>query len=461
MTHKPSPKAMTEFFARNTGIARIGTWDQLQKKLKEHGQGVELTPAYAMNLIVDDLLTHAYVFVDVLPEEGKEGIFYITPDGMVSTWDEGEYKIVGFSHIDQELDENSDNPIANKVVAKELKETNEKLEETNEKVDTKFKEIDEKFEEVDGRLGGIDDSLETVNDRLDGIDDRLEEDKARLDSQETRIENNEAKLATIVNSGSKVFRTVATLTFTVDGYTKLTLDQIQGANKEDIVIDTTLIVDPVGTLGVVTAYSETRALYNVRTLNTSFTGRQGVRIGTVEKKENLPKTVAEAEAYGWQTPVVGDFAYVRQDEDHGNKLSEWIITEISDKKEIDWSYSHIINQGDYQEQSKGIDAGKILTAGPVDGTFGEPIDPETLGGRADWNENDSESKDFIKNRTHYVNDEGEYVKLDSQFIKIGETLRIDEDGNIQTEEEITAEEVQSTWEKILKPEPEEPDVQSS
>lgn len=415
MTHKPSPKAMTEFFARNTGIARIGTWDQLQKKLKEHGQGVELTPAYAMNLIVDDLLTHAYIFVDVLPEEGKEGIFYITPDGLVSTWDEGEYKVVGFGRIDKEFDENSENTIANSTVTK-------------------------KFNEVDSRLDEVD---------------------TRLDTHETRIETAEQKLAEIVNSGSKVFRTEVPLTIAIGASTKVWLSQIEGAEKKDIVLDTTLIVDTVGTLGVVTAWNEERNKFNVRTLNTSFTGRQGVRLGTVETEKHLPQTVAEAEAFDWQTPVVGDFAYVRKDTDHKNKLAEWVITEIKDKKDITWSYSHIINQGDYQEQSQGKDAGKILTAGAVDGTFGEPIDPETLGGRADWNENDSESKDFIKNRTHYIDDEGEYVKLDSQFIKLGETLRIDEEGNIQTEEEITVEDVQGLWNSNTEPEePEEPEEET-
>lgn len=87
MTHKPSPNALKSFLASNVGLARIGTWDQLKEKLKAQGQSDLGLPSYAMNLIIDEeLVMSSYVIVPTLPDEGKEGILYITEDGEAYVW---------------------------------------------------------------------------------------------------------------------------------------------------------------------------------------------------------------------------------------------------------------------------------------------------------------------------------------------------------------------------------------
>lgn len=96
MAHKPSPRALTEFFAKNTGIARIGTYEQLHEKLRRANIGIDFTPAYAMNLIIDeDIKMYAYAYVDVLPPKGQSGVFYVLPSGGLYIYQDGKYFPVG------------------------------------------------------------------------------------------------------------------------------------------------------------------------------------------------------------------------------------------------------------------------------------------------------------------------------------------------------------------------------
>ena len=104
--------------------------------------------------------------------------------------------------------------------------------------------------------------------------------------------------------------------------------------------------------------------------------RQGVRLGSVETAADLPATCADAEAKGWQTPQLGDFAYVTTG-GQGDEISEYVITSDTDCN-FTWTFSHSFNAGDYQAQSTTAMSGMILTGGAVQGTFGTPIDPKTL-----------------------------------------------------------------------------------
>ena len=131
MAHKPSNRALTEFLSRNTGLARIGTWDNLKKDLKEAGLGVDFNPAYAINLITDDLEFYAYSRVDVLPPVGEEGMFYILPSGAMTIWDSKTASYITTGEIsvsvDAYLNKNSLNAIANKPVALKFEEIEAKL----------------------------------------------------------------------------------------------------------------------------------------------------------------------------------------------------------------------------------------------------------------------------------------------------------------------------------------------
>lgn len=117
-------KDIATFLAKTTGLARIGTYEQMKEKLRAAGYGIDMTPAYGVNLILDDELNfYAYELVDALPLVGVPGFFYITPDGTMTIWEESQkgYITVGqMIPIDEELDETSPNPVMNKVITKAL-----------------------------------------------------------------------------------------------------------------------------------------------------------------------------------------------------------------------------------------------------------------------------------------------------------------------------------------------------
>lgn len=168
------------------------------------------------------------------------------------------------------------------------------------------------------------------------------------------------------------------LTTVIKGHTTISTGQIVGFTPADLVVGETLVYDGVGTVGVITK-DNGDGTYEVTTMTISPGSRQGVRLGSVDKEEDLPTTCAAAEALGWQTPQLGDFAYVIEgDGTSEDVISEYVITNIDDDCNITWTFSHSFNAGEYQEQSTTGMSGMILTGGPVAGTFGTPIDPSTL-----------------------------------------------------------------------------------
>lgn len=168
------------------------------------------------------------------------------------------------------------------------------------------------------------------------------------------------------------------LTTVIKGHTTIATGQIVGFTPANLVVGETLVYDGVGTVGVITK-DNGDGTYEVTTMTISPGSRQGVRLGSVKKEEDLPATCAAAEALGWQTPQLGDFAYVIEGEGTSEDvISEYVITNIDDDCNITWTFSHSFNAGQYQEQSKLSMAGMILTGGAIPGTFGDPIDPSTL-----------------------------------------------------------------------------------
>lgn len=175
------------------------------------------------------------------------------------------------------------------------------------------------------------------------------------------------------SDGSYAIDTLLTTVF--KGHTTISTGQIVGFTPANLVVGETLVYDGVGTVGVITA-DNGDGTYQVTTMTTAPGSRQGVRLGSVNTEADLPATCAAAEALGWQTPQLGDFAYVTTG-GAGDVISEYVITNDTDCN-LTWTFSHSFNAGDYQEQSTTSMSGMILTGGAVQGTFGTPIDPKTL-----------------------------------------------------------------------------------
>lgn len=175
------------------------------------------------------------------------------------------------------------------------------------------------------------------------------------------------------SDGSYAIDTLLSTVF--KGRTTISTGQITGFNPANLVVGETLVYDGVGSVGVITK-DNGNGTYQVTTMTISPGTRQGVRLGSVETAADLPATCADAEAKGWQTPQLGDFAYVTTG-GQGDEISEYVITSATDCN-LTWTFSHSFNAGDYQAQSTTAMSGMILTGGAVQGTFGTPIDPKTL-----------------------------------------------------------------------------------
>ena len=139
--------------------------------------------------------------------------------------------------------------------------------------------------------------------------------------------------------------TSGTLTTAITGTTTVAASSVTGLTLADVVIGETLIYDEAGSVGRVTAVSGTNL--TVETITTAPGERRGTRLGAVDDYTDLPATCAAAVALGWQTPLAGDFAYVREDASHDDHLTEWVISNIDNSCNITWAYSHTLNAGNY------------------------------------------------------------------------------------------------------------------
>ena len=139
----------------------------------------------------------------------------------------------------------------------------------------------------------------------------------------------------------------------------------------------TLINDADGTIGKYIGDVDS-ATINVQTLSISPISTNEPRLlATVNTYADLPLTVADAEALGWNTPRVDDYAQVRVDETNNNNRVEWYISEIDGDGNITWGNPVVLNTSDFQEQTTALDAGMVLTGGDRPGTFGMPLGVDT------------------------------------------------------------------------------------
>lgn len=139
--------------------------------------------------------------------------------------------------------------------------------------------------------------------------------------------------------------TSGVLTTVITGTSTVAASSVTGLTLADVVIGETLIYDEAGSVGRVTAVNGSNL--TVETITTAPGERRGTRLGAVDDYTDLPATCAAATALGWQTPLAGDFAYVREDSSHDDHLCEWVISNIDNSCNITWAYSHTLNAGNY------------------------------------------------------------------------------------------------------------------
>lgn len=179
--------------------------------------------------------------------------------------------------------------------------------------------------------------------------------------------------------GSKPYHIRAELNTTVGGFSNFAYNLIDGITSQgDIKAGFTQIWDDEGTVGIVVTNNTTTGMVRIQTITVGGEDAQGVRLGTVDNETLLPTTSAQAQDLGWNIPNQGDFAYVRADSTHDDKLAEWFISSVTSVGNYVWTFSHVLNAGSYQLQSLSSWDGLILTGSEYDGEFGDPIDPATL-----------------------------------------------------------------------------------
>lgn len=171
--------------------------------------------------------------------------------------------------------------------------------------------------------------------------------------------------------------TSGTLTTVIGGTTTIAAAAVTGLVVADVVLNETLIYDEFGSLGRVTAVNGNNL--TVETVTTAPGERRGVRLGAVDTHADLPATTAAATALGWQTPIQGDYAYIREDETHDDHLTEWVIQSIDNSGNITWTYSHTLNAGNYV--SDIYEYGQYPSGNPIpknaDGSVTLPKDQDT------------------------------------------------------------------------------------
>jgi hypothetical protein len=140
----------------------------------------------------------------------------------------------------------------------------------------------------------------------------------------------------------------------------------------------TLIYDKRGTCGVYIGDCGNAGI-RVKTYATSLKdGDVPILLGTVETRDDLPRNTKSANFA--TTPHVGDWVRINNDIDNNNRTTVQYIIDINGSGDITWGNGYILNTTDYQEQSSAREAGKVLTSGEADGTFGKYIgfDPAAM-----------------------------------------------------------------------------------
>lgn len=169
------------------------------------------------------------------------------------------------------------------------------------------------------------------------------------------------------------YKTTSTLSEKIDTVTNVLLSTITDLTPADIVVGETLVYDATGTVGKIESWAGNNAV--IRTITTAPGERRGVRLGAVDDQADLPATTDSATTLGWQSPLQGDYAYVRTDSAHDGHLTEYLVQSVSADGTITWAYSHTMNAGNYVVDINTADGTTISKN--QDGTVTLPQDANT------------------------------------------------------------------------------------
>lgn len=124
----------------------------------------------------------------------------------------------------------------------------------------------------------------------------------------------------------------------------------------------------------------------------------------MSKKLTIPK------AYGYPTTIVRI---------NGRKETFPTGKEISVSEEVYDIFQHIFAQKPKERTHPDGYVWGVNADGSVS------LRPDNT----DWNQNDPEASDYVKNRTHWTDDDGTVHKIDAKYIPIEEVLGVVENGS--------------------------------
>ena len=286
---------------------------------------------------------------------------------------------------------------AEEIFQEEVKTREEEDEALQEAIETEVK----KRKEADQALQtAVENEVRTREEEVQDLQEQTQINSQAISSERTKRKTNDQKLQSAIDAEEAARLAVE---LALNGEIEDINNELEGVNAVELqgdklsrvingftpvaknlldpsavfVENKTLICDMDGTIGKYIGDVDS-ATINVQTLSISPISTNEPRLlATVNAFADLPLTVADAEALGWNTPRVDDYAQVRVDETNSNNRVEWYIGEIDDNGNITWGNPVILNTSDFQEQTTALDAGMVLTGGDRPGTFGMPLGVDT------------------------------------------------------------------------------------
>jgi butyrate kinase len=199
--------------------------------------------------------------------------------------------------------------------------------------------------------------------------ERQKGDINTLNASKNYTDQTVAELSAVLDGAQVITLKGALLTRIINGTSLVARNLLDPSTV--FVADKTFVSDINGTIGV--CRDEDSATMIVETLSVSpISTNEPTLLGNIATFANLPTTVKEATAMGWNTPRIDDYAKVLRNETNGDNTVEWYIENIEDGI-ITWGNPVIINTGDYQAQTTAQDSGRVLTGGATAGKFGASL----------------------------------------------------------------------------------------
>jgi hypothetical protein len=234
--------------------------------------------------------------------------------------------------------------------------------------------------ETENRRHGDEQEAEARNQQItEAINGEADARLSQIQELNTQVQNEFASINEQIQMTNDVLDGVhsisligATLTRVLGGFTEVPknlfeFDTVFTAGK-------TLIFDTNGTTGVYTTDADSANIIVLTKSISPLAALEPVLLGSVAVFENLPLTVASAETVFGRTPRIDDYAQVMSDANFSGLRVEYYVTAIDANGNITWGNPVPLNTADFQTQTGAEDSGRVLTGGPVPGTFGESLD---------------------------------------------------------------------------------------